>query len=531
MVTTAMRAKDRFGGTDRVVCTSSAPRDWPRDRDVAKILLADDDQTLLRLVGRALAPLGHEVVGAPDGMAALRQVEADPPDLIIVDVHMPRMDGWGLLSKLKESPRPEVAHVPVVMLTVEDDHRARIRAGIEGALYYLSKPVDVTLLRSTVVAALQAGSEGEPARRRQIQRQALIALARLERLKRSSGPPGQRPGTTPGRTSDALAGALARLTSRHQAVLDAVAASDRLGDAAAALAVSRSTLSAYLRSITQRLGLSSTDDLVRLARQGALASASGPSAAALVSELGSALHSDQLALVYQPMVQLADGVTVAHEALLRWHHPVHGVVMPATFVGETERAGPIHQMGTWVLNKACEQLGAWSQGSDLDPPRSVAVNLSARQLEAPGFVEVVERAIAAGGFDPCRLVLELTETALMQEPAEGIAVLRRIRDLGVGLSADDFGTGYSSLAYLRDLRLDYLKIDRSFVVAADTDSRSSTIIRCVVELGHALDCKVVAEGVETPGQAEHLRAMGCDLAQGYFYGRPVPPQDVSWLAR
>ncbi len=239
-----------------------------------------------------------------------------------------------------------------------------------------------------------------------------------------------------------------------------------------------------------------------------------------------ALERRELQLLYQPVVAMDDGRPVASEALLRWDHPEQGLMSPDRFIPVAEESGLIIPIGAWVLDQACAQLARWQQGGWSGTGAAVEVNLSARQIDHPGIVDSVQRALAESGADPARLTLEITESALMDDARSALRVLHSLKDLGVALAIDDFGTGYSSLAYLQRFPLDALKVDKRFV-AGLVDPGGPEIVGAVVGLAHALGLEVIAEGVETERQAEELRGLGCDYAQGYLFSRPLRPADLA----
>jgi len=246
-------------------------------------------------------------------------------------------------------------------------------------------------------------------------------------------------------------------------------------------------------------------------------------------DLHRALERDELRVVYQPEVELATGQVVAVEALLRWEHPERGVVGPAEFIEVSEETGLIVPIGEWVIEEACRQGAEWQRLYPDRPPLSVWVNLSARQLASPDLVPTVERALSRAGVGPGSLCLEITESVVMSDAPSSITLLRALKDLGVSLGIDDFGTGYSSLGYLKRFPVDVLKVDRGFVDGLGVDSEDSAIVAAVVSMAHALGMTAVAEGVETAGQVAELRALGCDLAQGYYFARPQPPSAITDL--
>jgi diguanylate cyclase (GGDEF)-like protein len=249
----------------------------------------------------------------------------------------------------------------------------------------------------------------------------------------------------------------------------------------------------------------------------------------LEHSLRRALERREFILHYQQKVNLKSGAIVGSEALLRWMHPEWGLVRPARFVPLAEETGLIVQIGEWVVEEACRQNVAW-QKEGLEPG-VVSVNLSARQFRQQGLVRAVSRILASTGLDPSWLEMELTESMVMHNAEAAIAILQGLKSLGVTLSVDDFGTGYSSLAYLKDLPIDTLKIDRSFVrdIRAGGDPGEGVLAQAIISLGHSLDLKVIAEGVETDDQVRFLAKHRCDEVQGFYYGEPVAPDDFAAL--
>ncbi|MEI8333777.1 MAG: EAL domain-containing protein [Chloroflexota bacterium] len=239
----------------------------------------------------------------------------------------------------------------------------------------------------------------------------------------------------------------------------------------------------------------------------------------LEADLRGALFAGQLEVFFQPIRRLASGKVVGVEALLRWNHPARGLVMPNDFIPLAERSGDIAAMGRWVLEQAVLTVSGWT-GHEATTPLDANVNVSVRQLE-PRFIEDVDEILRRTGFPAERLVLEITESVFASEGPSALSVLAALRALGVRISIDDFGTGYSSLSVLRDLPVDELKIDRSFIAALG-EGGDRSLVQAVVKLGHDLGLVSVAEGIETEEQAALLISYGCDLGQGYLFGRPVP---------
>jgi diguanylate cyclase (GGDEF)-like protein len=243
------------------------------------------------------------------------------------------------------------------------------------------------------------------------------------------------------------------------------------------------------------------------------------------SALHRALERDELRVFYQPIVDLASGVVSGVEALVRWQHPQHGLVSPGSFIPLAEETGLIVPIGAWVLDQATAQLARWREQS-WGRSLTVNVNLSARQLRQADLIPGLMTSLLASGTDPSQLCLELTETAFMEDARSHREVLDGIRGLGVRLAIDDFGTGYSSLTYLKQLPVSVLKIDQAFVRGLGKDASDTAIVRSVIDLAHALGLVVVAEGVEDADQVAHLRRLGCDRAQGYFFARPQPAEEL-----
>jgi EAL domain-containing protein (putative c-di-GMP-specific phosphodiesterase class I) len=237
------------------------------------------------------------------------------------------------------------------------------------------------------------------------------------------------------------------------------------------------------------------------------------------------LDADEVALYFQPVVSLSTGRTVGAEGLARWHRG-DAVVLPSGFISIAEESGLIAPVGERMLLEGCRQLAAWAK-DETTAGWTLSVNASARQLVQADLVGAVRRAVDLTGADPRRLSLEITETALMEDVEATGSVLRRLRSLGVQLWVDDFGTGYSSLIYLRRFPLDGLKIDRSFVAGLDVQAEDEVIVASIINLAHSLGLSVLAEGVETQQQADGLRELGCDLAQGYLWSAAVPVLDAS----
>jgi EAL domain-containing protein (putative c-di-GMP-specific phosphodiesterase class I) len=242
---------------------------------------------------------------------------------------------------------------------------------------------------------------------------------------------------------------------------------------------------------------------------------------ALEKDLRVALSREELCLYFQPQVD-ADGHVIGAEALLRWQHPQRGMVPPTTFIPIAEETGLIHPLGEWVLWRACRYLKEWSDAGFAEAFRYLAVNVSPWQFRQVDFVAQVERLLRQTGAEPGRLALELTEGVVIDNVADTIVKMQALQRLGVHFSMDDFGTGYSSLIYLKQLPLDVLKIDKSFVQDIATDPNDAAIVATIIAMASHLGLAVIAEGVETDTELDFLYQHGCHAYQGYYFSRPLP---------
>jgi diguanylate cyclase (GGDEF)-like protein len=245
----------------------------------------------------------------------------------------------------------------------------------------------------------------------------------------------------------------------------------------------------------------------------------------LESDLRRALERQAFEVYYQAIVSLKTGRLSGFEALARWQHPARGMISPGEFIPIAEDTGLIIPMDQWVLGEACRQMNEWQERLGADLPLFISVNLSSKQFSSSDLVEQVQRAFQSSNYEPRKLKLEITESAIMDNSESASHMLARLRELGIQLSIDDFGTGYSSLSYLHRFPLDTLKVDRSFVSRMD-DQGEVEIVRAIITLAQNLAMNVIAEGVETPEQLALLRELKCDYGQGYFFSRPLTAIDA-----
>jgi diguanylate cyclase (GGDEF)-like protein len=243
-------------------------------------------------------------------------------------------------------------------------------------------------------------------------------------------------------------------------------------------------------------------------------------------DLQRAVDLDQLALLYQPIMDLTTGELAGVEALVRWSHPGHGTIMPDRFIEIAEETGAILPIGHWVARRACREAAGWLVDGRVGPETFVSVNVSAREIQSLGFVDGIKAVLAESGLDPTRLVLEITETALLKANPTTVATLAAVRALGVRTVIDDFGTGYFSLSHLRQFPVDALKIASEFVQDTDESSRSSALAGAIVAMSRSLGIETVAEGIETLEQADRMRGLGCAYGQGYAFAKPMPEADL-----
>lgn len=253
--------------------------------------------------------------------------------------------------------------------------------------------------------------------------------------------------------------------------------------------------------------------------------------ASLESALHYALERGELSLQYQPQVRVSNQQFIGTEVLLRWNHETLGSISPAVFIPALEETGLINKVGEWVLASACQQHQEWIRKGALPCDAKLSVNLSPRQFRQRDLADRILQVLEVTQMKPEHLTLEITEGVLMDNLQQGIDMLGRLREIGVSIAIDDFGTGYSSLAYLKDLPIDYLKIDRVFVKDIVEDPNDAAIASSIIALAHNLGMEVIAEGVEDPSVLGILKAFGCDHYQGFFFSRPVDPEEIPIIAK
>ena len=526
-----------------------------------RILIIDDEPHNLDVLRIYLQSLRYEIVEAVSGHDALRLIDRVCPDLILLDVMLPDISGYELCQRINE--RTDFA-VPIIFLSANAQREAILKGLELGVFDYLTKPFDLDLLEKKLNIALQHRKNADKLFNRRLaqtidqmkQQQGTFAVMtllidRFERIVNLSGH----------HTVELL---LQAITRRLQSGNGRIGTVSRLGedklviivpnvserqaeDIAAGIAAQIANepfrVEGHEYFITVSIGVSlypfDGDDVSTLVKNSDKAvrnmwdlGGSGylfykPDMDNTISRrmkveagLHRALERNELELYYQPKIDIQSGVVVGMEALIRWHSPELGTVSPAEFIPAAEETGLIIPIGEWVIRTACMQNRHWRQ-IGLSNMR-VAVNLSARQFDHPRFVDTVRDILAQTMLEPELLEIEITEGLLVQKVETAIEALHELKRLGVHIAIDDFGTGYSSLSYLKKFPIHSLKIDQSFVRDMTNDASCAEITNAVIALGHSLNLKVVAEGVETREQLLFLKQRGCDEAQGYLFGKPLP---------
>ncbi len=556
-----------------------------------KLLLVDDDVDNSDMLSRRLIRKGYRVEVARSGESALEKLDQSHYDLVLLDQMMPGMSGLDLLRLLRATYSP--SELPVIMVTAVDQSEAMVEALHQGANDYVCKPVDLPVVTARIESQLTRSSAdrmlkaSDPltglANRSQLMHRLSSSVVRSHaagempvgvllldldgfkvvndsfghrtgdylliqvavRLRKVVEAFGLSRGTTIARMGgdefvilvdslqdkdqlEMMAGAI--LTCLAQSVLiDGLELSIRASIGLAVLRDEHGTAEALLREADLAMYRAKELGKNRWHMFEPFLNERAQARMATVIDLRHAPERGELFAVYQPKVNLATQAIVGFEALLRWRHPVRGLLSPADFIPVAEETGLIIPIGEWILGEACRQLKIWQLRFPANPPLSMNVNLSVKQLTDPNLLRAVTRALTETGIPPETLKLELTESSLMTEIESATHVLANIRAMRVGLYLDDFGTGYSSLGYLKNFRFDSVKIDPSFVNKLTSDPESHAIVETIVNLAKTLRMTVVAEGIENESQLNELTRLGCHTGQGYYFSPALESEPAERL--
>ena len=564
----------------------------------ARILIVDDEQSNVRLLERLLLTGGYtDVRGTLDPREALRLFDEQRPDLVLVDLHMPHMDGYALMAALSERLAPN-EYLPFLVLTADTTRETKERALSTGAKDFLTKPLErmEVLLRTRNlletrllhVALKDENRELEAKLVHQAFHDSLTSLANralfrdrvdhalarstrgeriavlfldLDNFKSVNDTLGHVEGdrllqVVATRLLKASRGCdtVARIGGDEFAILledvqhldDVLVVVHRIMESMRHPVVLQGrevTVSASI-GIAHARGAEPVDELMRnadVAMYRAKEDGKGRHAvfepgmyAALLerleleADLRHAVDRGEMRVLYQPIVQLDTGAVTGVEALARWHHP-RRELSAAAFIPLAEETGLIVPIGRWVLREACRQGRLWQLSAASGQVPTMSVNVSARQLQEPSFAADVAAILAETKFPADRLILEITESALMSNSGSVLDRLNEVKALGLRLAIDDFGTGYSNLAYLQQFPVDILKIDKSFVTQLATKDGQTALASTIVGLATTLKLNTVAEGVEHADQRAQLLALGCRYGQGYLFAKPIDAEAISAL--
>jgi diguanylate cyclase (GGDEF)-like protein len=564
----------------------------------ATVMMVDDEETTIDVLQAFLENEGYKrFVTTSESTRALEMITSENPDVLLLDLHMPQVTGFDILTLMRCDAR--FRHTPVIVLTSATDSDTKLKALQLGASDFLAKPVDPSelalRLRNTLAAkayqdrlTFYDSLTGLPNRRLFMDRllwslrcakrddsSGAVLHIDLDYFKKINDTLGHQIGDSllieVGRRLQlcvpeigAISGAngteslpfLSRVGGDEFNLLlpemNRVESAVRAADSILAAMKDPFSIDGHEVFITGSIGVAvfpndgdSADALLKHAgvamnqakQRGRNTyefyspkmNAKALERLTLENELRRALERDELLPFYQPKVDLQTGQILGAEVLLRWIHPQRGFVSPAEFIPLAEENGMIVEFGEWILRAACRQNKAW-QSTGL-PAVRVAVNVSARQFRDGRFLQTLGHVLSGTGLDPEFLTLELTENTIMENAQANLDTLHAIKELGVKLSVDDFGTGYSSLSYLKQLPLDELKIDRSFILGIRSENDDAPIVTSIISMAHSLKMRVVMEGIENEHQLIFCRQRGCNEYQGFLFSRPVPSHEFEMYLR
>ncbi|MGR6034427.1 MAG: EAL domain-containing protein [Candidatus Nitrosoglobus sp.] len=548
------------------------------DKRQSRILIVDDDRAMRVALRNILEEGNYQIDEGVNGDQALAFCKRQMPDLVLMDAVMPVLDGFDACTQIRNLPGG--GHTPVLIITALDDEYSIERAFSAGATDYIPKPVNFAVLRQRVARLLDASRAekniyqlayhdpltGLPNRTlfkkyleelmaspRSEEELSAILFLDLDRFKLVNDTLGHDVGdlllkAAADRVVHCLRSGdkVARLGGdEFTVILEGIRSHEVAASVATKICNVLSKPFSFMGQeiyIGVSIGISlypgDGEDISTLIKHADTAmfrakeqgndyqfyeKGMGMAAAkrlVLEADLRRGFERGEFIVCYQPQVDLNTEKLAGMEALIRWHHPERGLILPSEFISQAEETGLILLIGEWVLREACTQMCAWLQGG-LDP-FCISVNISGRELEESGLVDKVFAILEETGLPPEQLELEITESVVMKSAEKVIPKLRRLREKGIKLAIDDFGTGYSSLNYLKNLPIHTLKIDRCFVRDIISNPDDATIITGIIALAHSLRLRVIAEGVETYEQKAFLKDHQCDLIQGFYLNQPLP---------
>ena len=541
------------------------------------ILIVDDDRSMRLALKNVFASEDYQIEEAGNGMHAISMCQRNMPDLVLMDAMMPEVDGFTACERIRSLPGG--ADTPVLMITALENEESIVKAFAAGATDFIPKPIHFAVLKQRVSRLIQANKveqhvkklayhdplTGLPNRTNLMQQLRLmvnratieekkiaILFLDLDRFKLINDTLGHDAGDILLKAVSERIGRcvrnqdfIARLGGdEFTVVLEGVTGKEVVSNIAEKICNTLSQPFVFLQQkmfVTTSIGISMFPDdgedigsLMKHADSAMFRAKENRNdycfyvqgmedeiarRMELERELRQAIDANQLVLYYQPKIDLSNDKVMGAEALIRWNHPVHGLVPPDTFIPLAEESGLINQVSDWVLKDACGQLQRWNEaGHNL----KVAVNVSSKDIQEEGFTEKLRQMIEQYNISPNMLELEITESTLMENPEELGGELNAMREMGLTLAIDDFGSGFSSLNYLKRLPVDVLKIDRMFIRDLDKDENDMAIVTGVVALATSMGLETVAEGVETAEQYRLLQKLGCDTCQGYYFSKPLP---------
>jgi diguanylate cyclase (GGDEF)-like protein len=591
----------------------------------ATILVVDDSRNNLFLLASVLTKHGYQVRKADSGLSAIAEIKSQPPDLVLLDIQMPDLDGYQVCEQLKAME--SICEIPVIFLSGLDEVLDKVKAFKVGGVDYITKPFQLAevLVRVENQLNLQAAKAEVRKLNEELERRVKLRTQELEREiaehKRSQEQIlhmalHDELTDLPNRNKflDRLEQAIERSKQRsdyHFSVLfldcdrfkyindslghvvgdrlliavakrlhsslhsldtlarfggdefvilleeikdisDSIATAERIHQQMKlpfSVGEQEIFVNVSIGIVLGDLNAKEPNHLIRDAETAMyrakaigkgnyqLFDANMHEGARKILELETALQKaiekQEFSINYQPIICLNTKQITGFEALIRWIHPQHGFISPASFIPIAEETGSIVPIGLWVLKESCRQLKTWLDSNQLSnrvsPDLNISVNLSVRQFAQPDLIEQIERILGETQLEASRLKLEITESAIMGNTELASSVLQRLRERQIQLSIDDFGTGYSSLSYLHRFPLDNLKIDRSFVNRIGDTGENLEIVQAIVTLAHNLKMNVTAEGIETVQQSEHLKKLGCEYGQGYYFAKPLDSKSAAAL--